>query len=172
MSMATGIGMHVMKDMFAGNSEDTDFLRKRDMLHNDIAKENSEENVELRKTQIKKWVGMAVDIIDEDLIDSYKSTLTDFVAYGPTTGELMDLAMKVLFELKVADTMDKAIEIFNSIEKLSDKFYVQNMAFMYSDKGPDFVTKTIGRPLTISEIACFDLKRSENLTFFLTFLSI
>ena len=35
------------------------------------------------------------------------------------------------------------------------------MAFMYSDKGPDFVTKTIGRPLTISEIACFDLKRSE-----------
>ena len=43
------------------------------------------------------------------------------------------------------------------------KFYVQNMAFMYSDKGPDFVTKTIGRPLTISEIACFDLKRSENI---------
>ena len=163
MSMATGIGMHVMKDMFAGNSEDTDFLRKRDMLHNDIAKENSEENVELRKTQIKKWVGMAVDIIDEDLIDSYKNTLTDFVAYGPTTGELMDLAMKILFELKTADTMDKAIEVFKSIEKMSDKFYVQNMAFMYSDKGPDFGTKTIGRPLTISEIACFDLKRSENL---------
>ena len=163
MSIATGIGMHVMKDMFAGNSEDTDFLRKRDMLHNDIAKENSEENVELRKGQISKWVGIAADVIDETLIDSYKNTLTDFVAYGPTTGELMDLEMKVLFELKTADTMDKAIEMCNSIEKQSDKFYVQNMAFMYSDKGPDFVTKTIGRPLTISEIACFDLKRSENI---------
>ena len=32
MSMATGIGMHVMNDMFVGNSEDTDFLRKRDMI--------------------------------------------------------------------------------------------------------------------------------------------
>ena len=30
MSIATGIGMHVMRDMFAGNSEDTDFLRKRE----------------------------------------------------------------------------------------------------------------------------------------------
>ena len=62
MSMATGIGMHVMKDMFAGNSEDTDFLRKRDMLHNDIAKENSEENVELRKTQIKKATLLKVEL--------------------------------------------------------------------------------------------------------------
>ena len=44
MSIATGIGMHVMKDMFAGNSEDTDFLRKRDMIHNEIAKENSEKH--------------------------------------------------------------------------------------------------------------------------------
>lgn len=163
MSIATGIGMHVMKDMFAGNSEDTDFLRKRDMIQQEIAKENSEENVEIRKSQIKKWVGIAVDIIDEDLIESYKNTLTDFVAYGPTTGSLMDVAMNILRELKTADTMDHAIELCNSIEKNTEKFYVQNMAFMYSDKGPDFVTKTIGRPLTISEIACFDLKRSENL---------
>lgn len=163
MSIATGIGMHVMKDMFAGNSEDTDFLRKREMIENEIARENSEENVELRKEQIGKWVAIAAEVIDKDLIDSYKKTLTDFVAYGPTTGSLMDLAMSILSELKTADTMDKAVEVFNSIEKQSDRFYVQNMAFMYSNKGPDFVTKTIGRPLTISEIACFDLKRSENM---------
>ena len=162
MSMATGIGMHVMRDMFAGNSEDTDFIRKREMIQRDIALENSEENVEIRKGQIKKWVGIAAEVSDEDLIESYKHTLTDFVAYGPTTGSLMDLAMSVLSELKTADNMDYAVELFNSIEKISDKFYVQNMAFMYSDKGPDFVTRTIGRPLTISEIACFDLKRSEN----------
>jgi hypothetical protein len=161
--MATGIGMHVMRDMFAGNSEDTDFIRKREMIQRDIALENSEENVEIRKGQIKKWVGIAAEVIDEDLIESYKHTLTDFVAYGPTTGSLMDLAMSVLTELKTADTMDYAVEMFNSIEKDSERFYVQNMAFMYSDKGPDFVTKTIGRPLTISEIACFDLKRSENI---------
>ena len=161
MSMATGIGMHVMNDMFAGNSEDTDFLRKRDMIQKEIALENSEENVEIRKSQIKKWVGIAAEVIDEELIESYKNTLTDFVAYGPTTGSLMDLAMSILSELKSAETMDYAIELCNSIEKNTDKFYVQNMAFMYSDKGPDFVTKTIGRPLTISEIACFDLKRSE-----------
>ena len=164
MSMATGIGMHVMEDMFAGNSEDTDFIRKRDMIQREIALENSEENVEIIKEQIKKWVGFAADVIDKDLIESYKHTLTDFVAYGPTTGSLMDLAMSVLSELKTAETMDYAIEVFNSIEKPSEKFYVQNMAFMYSDKGPDFVTKTIGRPLTISEIACFDLKRSENIS--------
>ena len=164
MSMATGIGMHVMEDMFAGNSEDTDFIRKRDMIQREIALENSEENVEIRKEQIKKWVGIAAEVIDKDLIESYKHTLTDFVAYGPTTGSLMDLAMSVLSELKTAETMDYAIEVFNSIEKPSEKFYVQNMAFMYSDKGPDFVTKTIGRPLTISEIACFDLKRSENIS--------
>ena len=163
MDMATGIGMHVMRDMFSGNSEDTDFIRKRDMIQREIALENSEENVEIRKAQIKKWVGIAAEVIDKDLIESYKHTLTDFVAYGPTTGSLMDLAMSVLSELKTADTMDYALELFNSIEKDSDKFYVQNMAFMYSDKGPDFVTSSIGRPLTISEIACFDLKRLENI---------
>lgn len=163
MSIATGIGMHVMRDMFAGNSEDTDFLRKREMIENEIARENSEENVELRKGQISKWVTIAADVIDEDLIESYKNTLTDFVAYGPTTGSLMDLAMSILSELNNSETMDYAIELCNSIEKQSDKFYVQNIAFMYSNKGPDFVTRTIGRPLTISEIACFDLKRRENI---------
>ncbi len=163
MSMATGIGMHVMRDMFTGNGESTDFNRKKDMIEREIALENSEENVELRKEQIKKWVAIAAEVIDKDLIESYKHTLTDFVAYGPTTGSLMDLAMSVLTELKTAETMDYAVEIFNSIEKDSERFYVQNMAFMYSDKGPDFVTRTIGRPLTISEIACFDLKRSENI---------
>ena len=68
MSMATGIGMHVMRDMFAGNSEDTDFLRKRDMIQKEIARENSEENVEIRKGQIKKWVTIAAEVIDDDLI--------------------------------------------------------------------------------------------------------
>lgn len=161
MSITTGIGMHVMNGMFTENSEDTDFLRKRDMIQKEIARENSEENVELRKGQIKKWVGIAAEVIDESLIESFKNTLTDFVAYGPTTGSLMDLCMSVLSELKTAETMDYAIELYNSIEKNTEKFYVQNMAFMYSDKGPDFVTQTIGRPLTISEIACFDLKRRE-----------
>lgn len=162
MALTTGIGMHVMSGMLNNNADDTDFLRKTEEIRQEIIKNNTEEAVEERKSQIKKWATIANEVIAPELIDSYKATLTDFVAYGPSNGSLMDLSMSILSELKVSDTMDYAEELLNSVEDKLDRFYIQNMAFMYSDKGPDFVTRTIGRPLTVSEIACFDLKRVEN----------
>lgn len=114
-----------------------------------------------RKDQIDKWAEIAVDVIDQELIETYKKVLTDYVFYGPGNGSSMDLTMNILNELKVSDNMDYAVEMLNSTQDEDTKFFIQNMVFEFSNKGPNFVTKTLGRPLSAEEIVSFDIKRKE-----------
>ena len=118
------------------------------------------DSVAVRKNQIGKWVNLAVDVLDEEVIPSYKEVLTDYVHHGPDKGELMDLAMQVLNDLKYADVAT-ATETLSKTSDEVKKFFIQNIAFLYSNQGPDFVTQTLGRPLTAEEIVSFELKRNE-----------
>jgi len=117
-------------------------------------------SVAVRKNQIGKWVNLAVDVLDEEVISSYKEVLTDYVHHGPDNGELMDLAMQVLNDLKYADVATATETLAKTPDEVK-KYFIQNIAFLYSNHGPDFVTQTLGRPLTAEEIVSFDLKRNE-----------
>lgn len=57
--------------------------------------------------------------------------------------------------------MDYAVEILSSTGDEETRFFIQNMVFEFSNKGPNFVTRTLGRPLSAEEIVSFDIKRKE-----------
>ena len=47
--------------------------------------------------------------------------------------------------------MDYAVEILGSTTDEDTKFFIQNMVFEFSNKGPNFVTRTLGRPLLMKD---------------------
>lgn len=115
---------------------------------------------EIRKSQISKWAKISREVLDEELIDRYKELLTDFVMYGPGEGELMDKSMAVLMALKDSN-MDGAVGILSEAEEGIPRYFIQNIAFMFSDFGPDFVIHTLKRDLTTEENLKISLKRME-----------
>lgn len=130
------------------------------MVDKDESIEDKIAGVAARKAQVGKWVNLAVEVLDEEVIPSYKEILTDYVHHGPDKGELMDLVMEVLSDLKQSDIDAATLTLARAMDDES-RFFIQNMAFLYSNRGPDFVTYTLGRPLTAEEIVSFDLKRNE-----------
>ncbi|MCI8461055.1 MAG: hypothetical protein HFE81_06615 [Bacilli bacterium] len=154
------IGMFVMGDILNGNTKNRDLLEKKDeeVRAAQLATRIAEQKI--RKSKIPEWVKIALDVIDRELLDKYKEILSSFVLDGPGTGELMDLSMAVLTTLKES-TMGEAAEILSSVSDEWDRFYIQNMAFIFSNKGPDFATLTLNRDLTPEENLKFSIKRME-----------
>lgn len=156
------IGMLRLSDLIESTAR-IYYTKKKDELDGDNNQLTTLINAdyEERKDQIDKWVDIAVDVIDDELLETYKKVLTVYVKYGPGNGSSMDLTMNILNELKVSDNMDYAVEILGSTTDEDTKFFIQNMVFEFSNKGPNFVTRTLGRPLSAEEIVSFDIKRKE-----------
>ena len=156
------IGMLRLSDLIESTAR-IYYTKKKDELDGDNNQLTTLINAdyEERKDQIDKWAEIAVDVIDQELIETYKKVLFDYVKYGPGNGSSMDLTMNILNELKVSDNMDYAVEILDSTGDEETKFFIQNMVFEFSNRGPNFVTRTLGRPLSAEEIVSFDIKRKE-----------
>lgn len=154
------ISMKVMEDIINGNTKNFDEIKEREEKSRKANYDKVVEERKIRESKIAKWVRIASEIIDEELIDQYRESLTSFVMYGAGTGELMDLSLEVLKTLHDS-SMEEAAKMLSLAEKGMDIFFIQNMAFMYSDKGPDFCELTFNRELTAEEQLTFDLKRTE-----------
>lgn len=156
------IGMLRLSDLIQSTARSY-YTKKKEELGGDDSQLTTLINAdyEERKDQIDKWAEIAVDVIDQELIETFKKVLFDYVKYGPGNGSSLDLVMNIISELKVSDNMDYAVEILNSTPDEDTKFFIQNMVFEFSNKGPNFVTRTLGRPLSAEEIVSFDIKRKE-----------
>ena len=156
------IGMLRLSDLIQSTARSY-YTKKKEELGGDDSQLTTLINAdyEERKDQIDKWAEIAVDVIDQELIETFKKVLFDYVKYGPGNGSSLDLVMNIISELKVSDNMDYAVEILNSTADEDTKFFIQNMVFEFSNKGPNFVTRTLGRPLSAEEIVSFDIKRKE-----------
>jgi len=154
------IGVAVMEDIINGNTKNRDAMQKKDDETRRKFINSLIEEKEIRKSKIPTWVRVAVDVIDEELMDNYKEQLTEFVLQGPGNGDLMDLSMAVLTALKDSN-MEAAVKILCSTDEEWSRFFIQNMAYTYSDMGPDFVEYTLKRELTAEEKLKFSQKREE-----------
>lgn len=156
------IGMLRLSDLIQSTAR-VYYTKKKEELGGDDSQLSTLINAdyEERKDQIDKWAEIAIDVLDSELVETFKKVLMDYVRFGPGNGSSMDLTMNILSDLKISDNMDYAVEILNSTGDEETRFFIQNMVFEFSNKGANFVTRTLGRPLSAEEIVSFDIKRKE-----------
>jgi len=154
------IGMDVIEDIINGNTKNLNGMREREAERQKNVSDSLTEEREIRMKKMPEWVKIASRVVDKDLIEDYKDTLTNFIMSGPGTGELMDITMAVLEKLYDSN-MENAAEMLSLAQDGMDVLFVQSMAYQYSDKGPNFVALTLDRELTPEEKLRFSFKKME-----------
>lgn len=157
------IGHMVVLDLLNDNHRNRDLLDE--INKTSIEKLNQQEQVDLKKREenYSRWFEEGAELIDIQLLPEYIDQLKNYILRGVDRGDSWDLALKILRHLKNDKDMESAKQLLDAKanEMGMDRFFYQNFAFTFSNKGVDFVLETLNREATLEELKLFESKREE-----------